>query len=163
MCILSQDQLSAIATEGAFGENTAFLSFEDNTNVKPQDQFMSIIKFGKITTSQKSVYHVLIKLKIQDKKYREDNEIDIQFHNEITMYKVVMPFLLSHRSQIDDGGICNVPSLPRFFYGCNKCGDYTEDDMIILENVNPLGYRMCEERIFLDYGHLISALQALAK
>jgi len=77
------------------------------------------------------------------------------------MYERVIPFLFQcHRSMAD---VRDLPTLARFFYGRNKCGEYSETDLIVLENLNPLGFQLCEERLFIDYNHLIIALQALAK
>ncbi|XP_022176933.1 uncharacterized protein LOC111038225 isoform X2 [Myzus persicae] len=123
---------------------------------------MSTVLFGTVTTSEESKYRVVIKLKLRDEKMREVLKIDFQFKNEITMYETIIPFLFEcHRSMEADIGNC--PSVPQFFYGRNKCGEFVEKDLIILENVNPLGFRLSEERLFIDYDHLVIALQALAK
>lgn len=157
-----QDELSAIVTEGAFGKNVDFVSFEQDTNLKKLSQYISTVIFGTITSSDGSAYHIVIKLKIEDEEKREFFRIDDQFHNEITMYKNIIPFLLSRQSStaID---ISNIPSLPRFFYGRNSCGEFAEKALIVLENINHQGYCLSQELLFLDYDHLISALQALAK
>lgn len=155
-------ELSAIVAEGAFGKDVEFVSFEENTDHGKLNQYMSTVVFGTVTTSDGSSRHVVIKLKFRDEKQREINKIDVQFHNEITMYEKVIPFLLSSRSPTAPD-FCNAPSLPRYFYGRNRCGEFAESDLVVLENVCPRGYRLCRERVFLDYDHLICALRALAK
>ncbi|XP_016659180.1 uncharacterized protein LOC100164898 [Acyrthosiphon pisum] len=122
---------------------------------------MSTVLFGTVTTSDESQHRVVIKLKLRDEKMRIQFKIDFQFHNEITMYERIIPFLFEcHRSM---AGVGNWPTFARFFYGRNKCGEFFERDLIVLENVNPLGFRLSEDRPFLDYDHLVIALQALAK
>lgn len=157
-----RDELSAIVTAGVFGKNVNFVSFEENTNNDKMYHYMSTVVFGTIKTSDKSAHQIVIKLKLRNEKLRKYFKIDFQFHNEITMYEKIIPFLLSSQSSTSQN-VCNVPCLPRFFYGRNRCGEFVEDDLIVLENISPQGYRLCQERIFLDYDHLISALQALAK
>ncbi|VVC43035.1 Protein of unknown function DUF227,CHK kinase-like,Protein kinase-like domain [Cinara cedri] len=121
---------------------------------------MSVVSFGTLLTSDGSKYSVLIKCKTNDKFLREKLKIDTQFHNEIIMYEKIVPFLLTCRSSMVSG-LCG-PSIPRFFYGRNSFDATVENDLIILENVNPSGFRLSEERLFLDYEHLVIALQALA-
>lgn len=157
-----REELSAIVTNGAFGKNIDFVSFDQVANHEKLCQYMSTVIFGTITTSDRSTYHIVIKIKLRDEKLREYFKIDIQFHNEITMYENIIPFLLSSQNSTTLD-VCNVPSLPRFFYGRNRCGEFVENDLIVLENVCPQGYRLCQERIFLDYDHLKRAVQALAK
>jgi len=163
MISLLRGELSNIVSIGAFGKNIKYVSFDlDEDHVGLQDQYMSTILFGTVITSDESQYRVVIKLKLRDEKMREILKIDFQFHNEITMYEKIIPFLFEcHRSIA--GGVGDCPAVPRFFYGRNKCGEFVEKDLIVLENVNPLGFRLCEERLFIDYGHLVIALQALAK
>lgn len=158
---LLQKELPEIVSNGAFGKNVEYVSFELNENQVGQSQYMSTVLFGTVITSDESKYHVVVKLKLRDEKMREKVKIDIQFHNEITMYERVIPFLFQFHRSTPDVGDC--PTLPRYFYGRNKCGEFIEKDLVILEDANQLGYKLCEERLFIDYDHLIIALQALAK
>lgn len=157
-----RQELSATVADGAFGKNVDIDSFEEKTDFEKLNQYTSITIFGTIIMSNKSAYHIVIKLKLRDEEKRNILKIDFQFHNEITMYEKVIPFLLSNQSSIAQNSYY-MPSLPRFFYGRNRCGEFAESDMVVLENVCPRGYRSCGDRIFLDFDHLISALQALAK
>ncbi|VVC43036.1 Protein of unknown function DUF227,Protein kinase-like domain,CHK kinase-like [Cinara cedri] len=154
-------ELPRIVDDGAFGKNVEFVSFEKNTDTVSQDQYMSVVSFGTVLTSDGSKYNVLIKCKTDDKVKRERYKIDLQFHNEILMYEKIVPFLLMCRSSVISG--LSGPSIPRFFYGRNSFDASVENDLIILENVNPSGFRLSEERLFLDYDHLVKALQAIAK
>jgi len=158
---LLREELPTIVSNGAFGKNLKYVSFELDKDHVIQDQYMSTILFGTVTTSDESQYQVVIKLKLRDENMRILLKIDIQFHNEIIMYERIIPFLFEcHRSM---AGVGDWPTLARFFYGRNKCGKFVERDLIVLENVNPLGFRLSEARPFLDYDHLVIALRALAK
>lgn len=159
---LLREELPEIVGNGAFGKNLKYVSFDLDEDRVGQDQYMSTVSFGTVTTSDRSKYHVMIKLKVRDEKFRVRFKSDHQFQNEITMYETIIPFLFKcHRSMGAD--VRDYPTLPRFFYGRNKCGEFAEKDLIVLENANPLGFRLSEARLFLDYNHLIIALQAIAK
>lgn len=156
---LINDELQTIVADGAFRKNVSFVSFEQNKDFKATDQFMSTVIFGTILTSDGSKYSVVIKLKLRDEKFSIDS--DKLFQNEIIMYERFIPLGIASRDAF--GSDVDMPSIARYFYGQNKCGQFKEKDLIILENVNTLGYRLCEERLFLDYNHLVSALEAVAK
>jgi len=158
---LMREELPTIVSNGSFGKNLKYVSFELDKDHVGQDQYMSTVLFGTVTTSDESQHRVVIKLKLRDEKLRVKFKIDFQFHNEITMYEKIIPFLFEcYRSMTGAG---DYPTLARFFYGRNKCGEFVEKDLIMLENVIPLGFRLSEERLFIDYDHLLIALQALAK
>lgn len=155
---LLREQLPEIVSYGAFGKNLKYVSFELDKDHIVQDQYMSTILFGTVTTSDESQYRVVVKLKLRDENMRILFKIDKQFHNEITMYEKIIPFLFKcHRSM---AGVEDWPTLVRFFYGLNKCGEFFEKDLIVLENINPLGFRLSEDRLFIDYDHLLIALRA---
>ncbi|XP_027847192.2 uncharacterized protein LOC114127210 [Aphis gossypii] len=158
---LLREELPEIVSNGAFGKNLKYVSFELNQDHMGQDQYMSTVLFGTVTTSDESQFHVVTKFKLRSEKLRHMFKIDFQFNNEIIMYETIIPFLFEcHRSL---NGVEDLPLLPKFFYGRNKGGEFFERDLIMVENVNPLGFKLSEARMFLDYDHLITALQALAK
>lgn len=156
---LIHEILPEIVVGGTFGKNVSFVSFVQNKDIVVKDQFMASIVFGTILTSDNCKYSVVIKLKLLSGV--NHMLCDIAFHNEITMYERFIPLGLASRDSL--GGKVDVPSMARYFYGRNKCGELKMKDLIILENVGDFGYRLSEERVFLDYDHLVSALQAIAK
>ncbi|XP_022176943.1 uncharacterized protein LOC111038230 [Myzus persicae] len=158
---LLREELPEIVSNGAFGKNLKYVSFDLDKDSVAQDQYMSTVIFGTVTTSDESRHRVVIKLKLRDETVRAKFKIDFQFHNEITMYERVIPFIFEcHRSL---SGVEDWPTLARFFYGRNKCGEFAEKDLIVLENVAPLGFKLSEARPFLDYNHLAAAFRAIAK
>jgi len=157
---LLENELPAIVAGGSFGKNTTFVSFVRNDEMVATDQFMSTVIFGTVNTSDGSSIPVVIKMKLRNARDPEKNYRC--FHNEIAMYEKVIPFLLDCQDPATKTD-SHVPTLPRYFYGRNKDAEYRETDVIFLENVEPKGYRLSEERLFLDYDHLVNALRAIAK
>lgn len=161
MDFLIQEEFSEIVANGAFGKNLKFISFEQNMDLSGIDQYKSKVIFGTVYVSDGSNYPVLIKLKIQTKNKNKICNNDLDFHNELIMYTKILPFFFGHRSLITND--LNGPSLPKFFFGRNTCDEFEDKDCIILENVNYLGYYLTKERLFLDFNHLVNALDSLAK
>ncbi|XP_015378358.1 PREDICTED: uncharacterized protein LOC107172582 [Diuraphis noxia] len=128
-------EIKSIMAEGAFGINCNLVSFHVYNDIIEKKDWKYKAIFGVIVTSDEIHYSVFIKLKNCDKM-----SVDGPLANDV-----------------------NALSLSRFFYGRNKGGEFAEKDLIVFENVNTLGYRFTEEQIFLDYDHLIIALQAIAK
>jgi len=149
---LLQKELPGIVNNGAFGKNLRFVSFELNKNKVGHDQYMSTVIFGTVTTSEEIKYHVLIKLKLRNEKLRNELKIDIQFHNEITMYETIIPYLDQCHHSL--AGVSDLPTLARFLYGRNKCCRFALSNLIVLTS---------EARPFIDYDHLVCAIRALAK
>lgn len=154
-------ELPTIVADGAFGKNCSFVSFDQDKNLAGQDQYMSTVIFGRVNTSDGSQHPVVIKLKFQNQTAREYTKCDLQFHNEIIMYEKIIPFLLACRDRSTSDAVG--PALAQFYFGRNSFGGGPNKDCIIIKNVTPLGYRLCEERLFVDYDHIVNALQALAK
>jgi hypothetical protein len=159
---LIREELPEIVSNGAFGKNLKYVSFDLNKDHIGQDQYMSTVLFGTVNISDESKFNVVIKLKLRDEQKCSIYKVHFQFHNEIIMYEKIIPFLLECQRSLKKTEDCR-PSLARFFYGRNKCGEFFERDLIVLEDVKPLGYQLSEERLFVDYDHLVSALRALAK
>lgn len=157
-----QEELPEIVNNGVFGNNLKFVSFERNEDLAGKDQYNSTVIFGNVITSNGLSHPVLVKLKLHDEVWCEFMKIDLNFHNEILLYEKIIPFMLACRARMTTNEV-NGPSLPRYYYGRNRCGKFVEKDFILLENVNYLGYHLSEERFFLDYNHLLNVLYALAK
>ncbi|XP_050441989.1 uncharacterized protein LOC126846531 [Adelges cooleyi] len=103
---------------------------------------------------------VTIKLKPTIELLRTVLKSDRQFHNEMHVYKTVVPTLLEHLPDGVDG-----PSLPTFVFGKNDGGSGHNEDMIVLEDPRALGYAVLAEREHkhLDYDHLAVAITTLGR
>ncbi|XP_022176935.1 uncharacterized protein LOC111038226 isoform X2 [Myzus persicae] len=131
-----EEELKMIVSEGAFGKNCSLVSFKLYNSMTGIDEWWYRRIFCYIITSDGSHYNIMIKLKIQD-------------------------LALQCRGPT----VNDAPALflPNFFYGRNKCSELIENDLIVIENVNALGYCLSNEKVFLDYEHLTVALQTIAK
>lgn len=153
---------------GAFGPDRTFVSFEPDPRFAGQDQFASTIVYGTVTVRDRENrdrrHDLIVKTKHHSAALREVYKTDDQFHNEILFYERLMPFLLDFVRSGRGGPVEDrVPRLCRYFYGRNDCGDLTARDVIVLENATPHGYKLSDDRLFLDFDHLILALRTLAK
>jgi len=161
MELFIKTEINAIVAEGAFGKNCSLVSFNTYNDIIENKEWNYKAIFGDIVTSENKRYSVLIKLKNRDQSIREFSECDTLFQNELNFYEKIMPFLFECRGPLVNE--FNVLSFPRFFYGRNNGGELAEKDLIIFENVSTLCYHFTEDQIFLDYNHLIVALQTIAK
>ncbi|XP_025199916.1 uncharacterized protein LOC112597903, partial [Melanaphis sacchari] len=153
---------------GVFGSDSRFLSFTLDGQHNAIDQFASSILYGTITVGdcdchQRS-YRLVFKFKYTVPEVRELIKNDKQFHNETLFYERILPFLMDCCSQKDDDE-ATIPTLCRYFYGRNDCGDLVNQDIVVLENDAVRGYRMAvtDHRLCLDFDHLVVAIRALAK
>ncbi|XP_050443806.1 uncharacterized protein LOC126847539 [Adelges cooleyi] len=161
MISLLKDKLFPnIVDKGVFGEGQRFLWFKEDNKQVGEDQLQSTVVFGTLAVSDGQQYQLVIKFNFAEPKAIEIFNTDIQFENEIIMYKDIIPFLMSYSEDVTNG----LPLLPRFFYGAKKNEDaLVDNDVIILENMRSLGFRLSEERVFIGFDHISAGLQAIAK
>ncbi|XP_060871222.1 uncharacterized protein LOC132945480 [Metopolophium dirhodum] len=153
---------------GVFGPDSRFVSFALDGQHTERDQFASSVLYGTVAVEDRNCHHqshrLVFKFKHPLPEMRDLIKNDKQFHNEILFYERIAPFLLACCSQ-GDGDDSGTPSLCRYFYGRNDCGDLAPRDLIVLENESDRGYRsaVTEHRLCFDFEHLIVALRSLAK
>lgn len=162
--------VAEITSSGAFGPDRRYVSFELDDPVAKQDQFASTVLFGTVCVGDRDgLVHrrrLVFKMKHRDREMRAVFRNDIQFHNETWFYEKLMPFLVNLLPAAGTTAAAaedRVLPFCRYFYGRNECGDRTSRDVIVLENECTRGYRMSDERMYLDFDHLVVALRTLAK
>lgn len=160
MDLVIQEELSKIVAKGVLGKNVTNVSFKLNTNKRGTDQFMSEVIFGTIIIPDGSNYQILVKFKLRDPVLREACRVDTQFQNEITTFEKIVPFFLVCQRSVN---FKQMPTIPRYLYGQNQCGDSVERDLIMFEDANYSGFRLSKNYPFLNYDHLKNAIQTLAK
>jgi len=153
-----------------FGPDSLFVSFVlDKWHTEP-NQFCSVVMYGTMTVSDRDCrnqsHPLVLKFKHLMPEKRELYRNDQQFHNEKLFYEQIAPFLLDIGSQ-RDGDCSTTPSLCRYFYGRNDCGDLVDRDLIVLENETIRGYRsavrLTDRPLILDFDHLAMGIKTLAK
>uniref|UniRef100_A0A1B6G5H6 CHK kinase-like domain-containing protein n=1 Tax=Cuerna arida TaxID=1464854 RepID=A0A1B6G5H6_9HEMI len=144
----------AIAS-GSFGKNAELVQIlEDST--KGQDQFASSVLFVEIEVrvgASKQKFSIICKFQCENAQMRERFRTDFQFWNEVLVYQEIMPMFPTN--------VLNI--LPEFYFGVSTLMEAPENDVVILENLIPSGYRLTKERAFLDYDHCALALRKLAE
>jgi len=156
--------VAKIIEAGVFGPSCRFVSFALDGQHNGQDQFASTILYGTVTVGNSDCHHqshrLVFKFKYTVPEVREFLKNDDHFHNEILFYEQIKPFLLDCCSQEDA-----TPTLCRYYYGRNNCGDLANRDIIVLENEVVRGYRaaVTNHWLCLDFDHLVVAIRALAK
>lgn len=130
MVSVVQKKLSIIVSNGAFGENVNLISFEQDKDLIGSDHYKSSVVFGTVTISDGSRYEIMVKLKLCANFTREQKHLcDEHFYNETIMYEKIIPFLLANYDSTDGNVV--LPSIPRYFYGRNRCGEFAHNDLII--------------------------------
>lgn len=161
--VWSMDRAIAEMIEaGAFGAGAQLEMIEPDSQRTGQDQYASTVYFGTVLVRDRQgdrhSHQLVFKLKHRMAGLRDLYQADSQFHNEILFYERIVPFFRTAQLATD-----RVPSLANYFYGRNGCADLVDTDMIVLENESTRGYRLSEQRLYLDLDHMIVTLKTLAK
>ncbi|RZF37135.1 hypothetical protein LSTR_LSTR015325 [Laodelphax striatellus] len=155
---------------GNFGRELTFVGCELDAEAAGVDQYASSVVFltatatsdsdraNKIQTAdhQHTRFNLVVKFQPTDAKVRELMNSDVQFHNELSMYTTILPKLDNSTSIISS-------IFPKFYFGVSTLGNDPESDVVAIEDLRGLGFRLTEERAFLDYDHVALTLTALGK
>lgn len=96
---------------------------------------------------------VVIKQQMENEPSRISRDTAAMFHNEITMYKEILPFLDTSNSM----------SYPRMYYGLATLGEDWTKDVIIVENIKQYDFKLCKDRVFLDFNHISVSIKKIAE
>ncbi|BES93707.1 Juvenile hormone-inducible protein [Nesidiocoris tenuis] len=123
-----------------------------DSNVNKAAQYASEVLFFDVVLQDSGVENVIpVVVKNQLNEYAmEIMQSDVQFANEVTMYRDILPAL----------GADDLDIAPKFFYAqVNANGDHSTD-VVILENLKPAGFRVAKD-LFLDHEHVTMAMKKL--
>uniref|UniRef100_A0A1B6KIJ2 CHK kinase-like domain-containing protein n=1 Tax=Graphocephala atropunctata TaxID=36148 RepID=A0A1B6KIJ2_9HEMI len=151
-----REVLISVTESGCFGDNLTFVDVIAS-DVEGEDHFASDVVFAEVKLKSESgdkSFEVVIKRQQNNAFVRDMMNTDLQFYNEALMYNEVLPF-------IEENGIVK-DLFPKAFY-CRATLDNYEDDILILENLKPNGYRLTTEKLFLDFDHCALALKKLGR
>jgi thiamine kinase-like enzyme len=106
-------------------------------------------------------YSLFVKVTPEDPIYRKYFDSDVLFHNEIHMYREVIPFVeeFLKNSQVD----VFWEIFPKCYYAESGTACVGGKDIIVLEDMVPRGFTPSAERLVLDYDHCALALRQLAR
>lgn len=148
--------------EGAFGPVAEYKTFrtDDDCSTAASDQFASDIVFGTVMLKGRSV-RVVIKFKNTDPVMSAMMNMHQKFHNEYAFYTQLLPELA--RRAADPAATFAL--FPRFVYSNatpdGSGGKIGDEEVIVVANAAPDGYRMSDQRVFLDVEHMLLALRKL--
>lgn len=153
------------AADGAFEPGAEYVSFlVDDDGPTVIDQFASDILFGTVTLRTGDRLRrlaVVVKFKNADPVATAAMNMHQKFHNEHTFYARLLPEL-ARRAADPDAALA---LFPRFIYsnvtrdGVHRDGD--GEQVIVISNATTDGYRLSEQRVFLDDEHVLLALRKL--
>nr|XP_018915641.1 PREDICTED: uncharacterized protein LOC109043032 [Bemisia tabaci] len=160
--------LPALVEQGKFGaDQVEFIDFVCDDKMSASSSYQSTIFFGDIVTNSKAgdscVRSIVIKTlpeHIFNNQPSGSLEWDyfLQFQNELLFYTEVIPLLTECDS---DEVIAKL--FPKFFHASIKRNGSSTDNILILENVQKLGFKLHDSKALIDYDHIKLTLEWLGK
>lgn len=149
-------RIEKLVNDGVFG-NYKLLHIENNSDDGKAAQFASELFFLQMVleTVESNTKNRIIKLpmvvKIQAENAQESlMSISDQFANEVTTYEKILPKL----------GVQDLS--PKMYYGFATKGKNPKEDLIVLEDMRPKGFRVAND-ILLDYDHVVLTMRKLGE
>jgi hypothetical protein len=166
---VEQQLVPTMVAHGSFGDMSKQRLETTKCKVKHtdtgDDHFTSVILFItleiKFEHQAQQAYSLVVKVTPEDPIYRKYFDTDVLFHNEIHMYTDVIPFMeeFLRKRQADVLG----EIFPKCYYAESGAACVGGRDIIVLEDMVPLGFTPPTERLVLDYDHCAVALRQLAR
>lgn len=182
---LNKELFPRAVADGAFGPGVAFESFSVNDDATAAEQFGSDVVFGTVTlkrtadadtadtadtctdtadtradTTADGRLRVVIKFKNADTEWSAKVNMHEKFHNEHVFYALLLPELV--RRAPDPAAARAL--FPRFVYSnATPTGrdDGGGEQVIVIADVTPDGYRVSGQRVALDADHVLLAVRKL--
>ncbi|MGP1915471.1 MAG: phosphotransferase [Candidatus Hodgkinia cicadicola] len=157
---LREDIIPLLVKKNKFGKNVRLINVDIDRKYLGDDQYASNILFIDVVLENHKQRResLVVKYEVAEETLREMIWTEMQFLNEIYAYEIVLPFLFETCGRSVD------EFFPKFYHGVSNYGyNRPEDDIIILEDLRPKGFRLAEEKLYLDYDHVVVALKKLAE
>ncbi|XP_069702690.1 uncharacterized protein [Periplaneta americana] len=106
-------------------------------------------------------HYMLIKRSPEDVAFSTYMDTNVLFHNETLVYTELLPVMEEFLKKQGRPSLSMTSQFPKCYYAKSGCGP--GKDIVVLEDLSPLGFRTTEERVFLDYDHCVLALRALGR
>ncbi|KAF6208331.1 hypothetical protein GE061_016785 [Apolygus lucorum] len=148
-------KLENLAKQGVFGDGS-FLRVQSTSGSDKGPQFQSEIAFLRVdlvpATGKISGVPLVVKQQMKQEELRKENGGEVQFVNEVTMYKNILPELGAL-----DLGLCS-----KMFHGEASNGENVDQDIVVLEDLRPQGYKV-PDKLYLDADQIVLAINKLGK
>lgn len=155
------DEIKAVigsaAKNGKFGEVFTLVDLIPSSK-EGEAQFASDVIFARAKLENGSGQRdedVVIKRAQKNDYIRQMSNSDAQFYNEHLMYSEVFSFLEAN------GVISEI--YPKSVHTNATLGENYEDDIIVVEDLRPHGYKLTKEKVFLDFDHCALAMKSLGR
>lgn len=138
---------------GGFGEDIELVRVVKDSE-EGKDQFASTVIFVDVELRVKGelkTFPLVCKFQCSSAERREKFNTDVQFFNEVLVYTEIVTLFTKSAKQ----------ELPTFYFGEATLNKSPKDDVIIVENLLPQGYRHTEKKLFLDYEHCSLVFKSL--
>ncbi|XP_054285508.1 uncharacterized protein LOC129002032 isoform X1 [Macrosteles quadrilineatus] len=148
--------LPQMIQSGVFGVDPTVSSVKDCS--EDREEFMSNVKFVdvelKVGQASEKI-PLFCKFEDNDTKEvkREKFQTDLQFSNEVFVYKEFIPLFPKSVTNI----------FPKFYFGAATPGISSDPGFIVFENLHPKGFEETHEKVFLDYDHCSLAFSKLGE
>ncbi|KAJ4448875.1 hypothetical protein ANN_00266 [Periplaneta americana] len=133
------------------------------TPKKKEDHYMSNAFFVnvllKFEADSPERYYMLIKLPEEDPYIRKYLNTEVLFHNETLIYTQMIPLMEEFLKKRVSFSIQSL--FPTCYYA--RSDSAPDEDVVVLGDMKPEGFRTTEMKIFLDYDHCVLALRALGR
>lgn len=148
------------AAAGAFGLDACYETFRVDVDSETADHFASDIVFGTVTVRAGDVVNdhpVVVKFKNADRLLSAMMNMHEKFRNEHAFYAKLLP-ALARRARDPNAALA---LFPRFVYSDAGPVDDAAEQVIVVTNASPDGYRPPDSRLFLNTDHALLALRKL--
>lgn len=157
---LREQIIPRVISENKFGSNVRLLNVEADKNYSGEGQYASSVLFVDVIVEdhEQTKHSLVVKYELADEYRRQLMGTELQFYNEVYVYETVLPFLFETCGRSTD------EFFPKYYHGVSNYGNNRpEDDIVIVEDLRPKGFRLAEEKLCLDYDHVVVALKKLAE
>ncbi|KAJ4448876.1 hypothetical protein ANN_00267 [Periplaneta americana] len=133
------------------------------TPKKNEDHYMSNAFFInvllKFEADSPERYYMMIKRPQEDPYIRQFLNTEVLFHNETLIYTQMIPLMEEFLKKRVSFSIQSI--FPTCYYA--RSDSAPDEDVVVLGDLKPEGFRTTEMKVFLDYDHCVLALRALGR
>ncbi|PSN54458.1 hypothetical protein C0J52_06682 [Blattella germanica] len=159
-----QELLPKMASAGSFGASDfqvmscTIASLKLGDDHFTSDTFFINVKIKRPDETSEN-HDMLVKLTPNSKAFRDYMQTEIRFFNETLLYTEVVPNIEKFVKTRGQSISPDYDVFPKCYYA--NCTE--EEGVVVLEDLRPHGFSVCEERVVLDYDHCLILIEALGR
>lgn len=147
--------LPEAVASGGFGKDVEVLSVVRDGK-EGVDQFASSVLFVNVklkVDGEVKECPLVCKFQVLDEELRNRFSTEVQFFNEVLFYRDLLPVFKQDMSTF----------FPKYYFGKATLNRAPQDDVIMIEDLTPHGFRLTDGRIHLDVDHCTLAFRKLGE